>query len=262
MMPFIYKLTHIPSGRLYIGSRFGKGVSPDCFWKTYFTSSKVVAAMIKADGLDCWTWELMPRPGKTADEVFREEHDLIDSALIELGKESVINQFVHRKGKPTFFTGKHSDATKEKMSAAAVNRWARLTPEEREDFSDKVKARRLADNKPSPLLGRPSPLAGRPKSDATKAAMSRARKGKVLPHMLQPKDMTLYELVNIDTGDTVAAKQLDLRVLTGLDAQEINNLTKGRVKRSKRWKLVYSEQPLPPQEPPSSAAPQGVLGPA
>lgn len=236
MTPFIYKLTHKPTGRLYIGSRFGRGVSPDSFWNSYFTSSKVVAAMIEEDGLDCWEWEILPRPGSSADEVFREEHDLIAEAIATLGKAVVINRFVHTNGKPFFMTGPHTEATKEKMRQAATDAWESV-----EDRS--ARGRKGADTwrskgLPSPLKGRPSPIKGVPKSADAREAMSRARKGKVLPHMLRARDLTKYEVVNIDDGTSFTATQLELRELTGLDAQEINNLVKGRVKRSKRWRLA------------------------
>lgn len=254
MTPFIYKLTHVPTGRLYIGSRFGQGVSPDSFWTTYFTSSKVVAAMIEEDGKECWTWEIFERPGRAAEEVFREEHDMIADAISRRGRAAVINRFVHSNGKPFFLTGEHSLATKEKMRAAAKKVWA--STEDRSARGKKGAETRRAKGLPSPLLGRPSPIKGVPKSENARAAMSRARKGKVLPHMLGPKDATLYKVVNIDDNTSFTATQYELRSLTGLDAQEINNLIKGRVKRSKRWRLAA---PLPSSQPPaqpSTVAPQ------
>ena len=48
--PYVYLLKNKTTGLFYYGVRFGKNCHPDDFWKTYFTSSKLVKDLIKKHG--------------------------------------------------------------------------------------------------------------------------------------------------------------------------------------------------------------------
>jgi hypothetical protein len=52
MNPYYYVIKHKSSGKLYIGSQYGKNSNPDNLLKTYFTSSKKVKELIEKDGID------------------------------------------------------------------------------------------------------------------------------------------------------------------------------------------------------------------
>lgn len=50
MNPYFYKIKHIPSGRYYVGSQYGKNSDPKKFWDSYMTSSKYIKQMISESG--------------------------------------------------------------------------------------------------------------------------------------------------------------------------------------------------------------------
>jgi hypothetical protein len=51
-IPYTYSVTHKKTGIHYYGSRYCKGCSPDDFFKTYFTSSKIIHDLIKTEGIN------------------------------------------------------------------------------------------------------------------------------------------------------------------------------------------------------------------
>jgi hypothetical protein len=52
MQPYFYKIQHKLSGKIYVGSQYGKFSDSTNFWKTYYTSSKYVKELIKTDGIN------------------------------------------------------------------------------------------------------------------------------------------------------------------------------------------------------------------
>ena len=222
---------------MYIGSQFGRNSDPKNFWKTYFTSSKIIHAMIKEHGKDCWSYEIIPMFECHPEEVFREEHRLIKEKIEISGKHSILNKFVFKNGKPSFFISKHSEESKKIQSNKANERWSKIPKERRIEIAKKAASTRKLLNRPIPKRTSPSPLKGIKKSDSTKKKMSESRKGISMPHMSKPKDQNNYTFINISNKTEITGKQLELRSLTGLDAQEINNLIKGRVRWSKNWAI-------------------------
>jgi hypothetical protein len=62
MTPYFYKIRHIPSGRYYIGSQYGKASDPASFWVSYMTSSKYIQALLQEDGADSFSViKIVPR---------------------------------------------------------------------------------------------------------------------------------------------------------------------------------------------------------
>jgi len=51
MKPYFYILRHISTGKLYVGSQYGKTSNPANLLETYFTSSKIIKSLIKKDGV-------------------------------------------------------------------------------------------------------------------------------------------------------------------------------------------------------------------
>lgn len=49
--PYFYKLLHIPTNKLYVGSQYSKTCDKSNLFKTYFTSSKYVKLLIEKDGV-------------------------------------------------------------------------------------------------------------------------------------------------------------------------------------------------------------------
>jgi len=50
--PYTYRICFLLTGQEYYGVCYGKKANPDTFWKNYFTSSKVVKALIQEYGVD------------------------------------------------------------------------------------------------------------------------------------------------------------------------------------------------------------------
>jgi hypothetical protein len=53
-VPYTYRIKFLPTGQEYYGVRHGKKANPDTFWKTYFTSSKIVKGLITEHGLEAF----------------------------------------------------------------------------------------------------------------------------------------------------------------------------------------------------------------
>ena len=56
--PFTYVLTFEPTGQRYYGVRYAKNAHPSQLWTTYFTSSKVIKALIKEHGKESFNAEV------------------------------------------------------------------------------------------------------------------------------------------------------------------------------------------------------------
>lgn len=97
IVPYIYKLTFIADGRVYIGSRFNKGgCHPNEFWVKYFTSSKHVKALIAehGTGADIWNVEILEVFDDSVPlrDVPRKENEYILQHLEQLGRTGIINR--------------------------------------------------------------------------------------------------------------------------------------------------------------------------
>lgn len=58
IIPYTYRVIHIPSGKWYYGVRYGEGCHPDDLWVKYFTSSDKVRELIKRDGEESFRTEI------------------------------------------------------------------------------------------------------------------------------------------------------------------------------------------------------------
>src|SRR5450759_220974 len=52
--PYTYRIKFLPTGQEYYGVRHCKTANPEGFWKTYFTSSKIVKALIAEHGVEAF----------------------------------------------------------------------------------------------------------------------------------------------------------------------------------------------------------------
>ena len=57
-IPYTYSVTHKKTGIHYYGSRYCKGCSPDDFFKTYFTSCKIIHDLINREGIDTFSFKI------------------------------------------------------------------------------------------------------------------------------------------------------------------------------------------------------------
>ncbi|MEO2177164.1 MAG: NUMOD3 domain-containing DNA-binding protein [bacterium] len=56
--PYTYLVKHNPTGTFYYGVQYSKNCHPDNLWKTYFTSSDYVTALIEEHGKDSFSVEV------------------------------------------------------------------------------------------------------------------------------------------------------------------------------------------------------------
>ena len=52
MTPYFYKILHKSTGKIYVGSQYGKNSDSKNLWKSYFTSSVYVKKLIEEYGTD------------------------------------------------------------------------------------------------------------------------------------------------------------------------------------------------------------------
>jgi len=50
MQPYYYRIKHIKTGKIYVGSQYGKNANPSLFFVKYFTSSHKVRQIIMEEG--------------------------------------------------------------------------------------------------------------------------------------------------------------------------------------------------------------------
>jgi hypothetical protein len=83
----IYKMTHLPTGKFYIGSLQRAGI-----WSKYKTSSKIVRDMI-SNNPEEWVRVVLKRYPSDYDrqKLVDEEYELIDAAVAEFGWDGVWN---------------------------------------------------------------------------------------------------------------------------------------------------------------------------
>lgn len=58
MKPYTYLIKHLQTNTFYYGVKYASNADPDMFWKTYFTSSNKVKALIEQYGKDSFTYEI------------------------------------------------------------------------------------------------------------------------------------------------------------------------------------------------------------
>jgi hypothetical protein len=110
--PFTYVITHIPTGKKYYGVRYKKGCLPSDLWSTYFTSSKIIHALINQDGKEAFSFEIR----KTFSSV---KHCLIweTTVLHRLNARDNAQWLNNHNGGNTFYNNTPASIeTREKMS--------------------------------------------------------------------------------------------------------------------------------------------------
>ena len=73
--PYTYLIRFKPKGWYYFGSRYSKDCHPNDLWVSYFTSSKVVKALIQENGVD--SFEILSIVEHNTTELAREFEELV-----------------------------------------------------------------------------------------------------------------------------------------------------------------------------------------
>ncbi len=77
--PYTYFVLHIPTGKKYYGSKYGKGSDPETFWKTdgYFTSSTKIKDLLQEYGADSFRAEVR-KVFNTPDQALKYEYRFLN----------------------------------------------------------------------------------------------------------------------------------------------------------------------------------------
>jgi hypothetical protein len=126
MEPYFYKLKHIPSGKYYIGSQYGKKSDPKKFWSSYITSSKYIKKLINETGKDSFS---------VIKVISRHDARDYESRLLKrlyrfFGKEKFLNIMINRNVSPGILL------TKEII----------LKANEKRKISNSISAKKLIEN--------------------------------------------------------------------------------------------------------------------
>ena len=161
---YVYKWTHIPTLKWYVGSRTKKGCHPD---DGYICSSKIVKPLIQTTP-EQWCREIVAIGDSI--EMRELEADILESFDAVNDPRSYNKNNANGKFTTTRLELPHKEETKKKIGLAQKGRNQGLTYEQ---IHGVEKAAQLKAN----LRSKPGPNLGKKLSDETKKKVSIARKG-------------------------------------------------------------------------------------
>jgi hypothetical protein len=118
-MAYVYKITFLPTDQYYIGYRGSKNAIPDDLLATYFTSSKVVARLIKEHGVDKFAKEILAE-FDTGVEAYEYEQQLLREHNVESNTQ-MLNKRLTSCALDTFKY--HTEKTRAQMSRSRRLLW-------------------------------------------------------------------------------------------------------------------------------------------
>ena len=118
-MAYVYKITFLPTNQYYIGYRGSKNATPDDLLITYFTSSKVVARLIKEHGVDKFSKEILAE-FDTGSKAYEYEQQLLREHDVESNTQ-MLNKRLTSCALDTFKY--HTEKTREQMSKSRRLLW-------------------------------------------------------------------------------------------------------------------------------------------
>jgi hypothetical protein len=145
MKPYYYLIKHIPSGRYYAGSQYGKKSDPENLLKTYFTSSKYVKELLKSDGPDSFVIEKI----ECRTDAREYEQQFLIEKYNEFGREVFMQKFLNRNLSPGILLTKdiiekaNGPEKRKKCSDSAKKRYA----EGRHNFQHQINPSKLDTNR-------------------------------------------------------------------------------------------------------------------
>lgn len=132
-MAYVYKITFLPTDQYYIGYRGSKNATPSDLLATYFTSSKVVARLIKEHGVDKFAKEILAE-FDTGVEAYEYEQQLLREHDVEANTQ-MLNKRLTSCALDTFKY--HTEKTRAQMSKSRRLLWE--DPEYRDSVADAVR---------------------------------------------------------------------------------------------------------------------------
>jgi len=131
MKPYFYKIKHKPSGKIYVGSLFGKKSDPSKLWIEYFTSSKSIKKLIEMDGKE--SFELVTI--KIRNDAREYEQRYLLKVYYFLGRDKFLNTFLNRNLSPGILLTKDMiDRANEKRKVSSSLAAKKLLNEGRHNF--------------------------------------------------------------------------------------------------------------------------------
>lgn len=118
-MAYVYKITFLPTDQYYIGYRGSKNAIPDDLLTTYFTSSKVVARLIKEHGVEKFAKEILAE-FDTGVEAYEYEQQLLREHNVE-SNTLMLNKRLTSCALDTFKY--HTEKTRAQMSKSRRLLW-------------------------------------------------------------------------------------------------------------------------------------------
>jgi hypothetical protein len=213
MNAYVYLITFLPTGQLYIGSRKSKNPSDDLF-KQYFTSSKVIKSLLDTHGIESFKYEVLNE--------FESYKDAVEFERSLHIKNDVVNDpnFLNRSiaGERFFTRGPRSEETKEKI-------------------------RKKLTGRPNPRKG----LKGKPCSEEKKKKLSLANIGKFSSTGRSPTDVWHKKLssepaltwYNKNTGETFFGNRRELKMHDNtLYVPELGWVITAKSKSHKGWTII------------------------
>lgn len=147
--PYIYTLTFIATGQIYIGSRTRKGCCPAEFWNSYFTSSKDIKRLIDEHGVGCdiWSYSIINvfDDDTCPKQVVKLEHELIKQTVDTLGAQAVLNNSYNQYGKTVFTVAGRNRTPEEREAISKAQTGRKRTPEQIQKHREKMLGRTLTD---------------------------------------------------------------------------------------------------------------------
>lgn len=129
MQPYFYILKHKYTGRLYVGSQYGKTSNPSNIWSTYFTSSKFIKEIILNEGKD--SFEVLKVTERL--DARKYEARYLQRCYRLFGKDKFMDLFINRNIAPGILLSEESilkangPDKREKMRKLALERLANGT---------------------------------------------------------------------------------------------------------------------------------------
>jgi hypothetical protein len=112
-IPFSYHLYHRPTKKHYYGVKYESGFSPDDLWVRYFSSSKIVKALISEYGKDSFDITVR-KTFETGEQAILWEHRVL-TRLKAAQRLDWINR--HNGNKKFHWSEPHSEKTKQKLKS-------------------------------------------------------------------------------------------------------------------------------------------------
>jgi hypothetical protein len=132
-MAYVYKVIFLPTTQYYIGYRGSKKATPDDLFTTYFTSSKVIANLIKEHGVDKFSKEILAE-FETGIEAYEYEQQLLREHNVEANTQ-MLNKRLTSCALDSF--KKHTEKSKTQMSNSRKSLWE--DPDYRSKVSNSIR---------------------------------------------------------------------------------------------------------------------------